>query len=48
LTALAGLGGAPRAAEEDTVVRYTANARQRLAELGVSLPMFESNRMRTF
>ena len=48
LAASAGLGGAPRAAEEDTLVRYTANARARLAELGVTLPMFESNRMRTF
>jgi hypothetical protein len=35
-------------AEEDTIVRYTGNARRRLAELGVTLPMFESNRMRTF
>jgi hypothetical protein len=48
LTASAGLGGAPRVAEEDTIVRYTGNARRRLAELGVTLPMFESNRMRTF
>jgi hypothetical protein len=48
LTASAGLGGAPRAAEEDTIVRYAGNARRKLAELGVSLPMFESNRMRTF
>lgn len=48
LSAAAGLGGAPRAAEEDTLANYTANARTRLAELGVALPMFESNRMRTF
>lgn len=48
VVASAGLGGASRAAEEDTLVRYTANARARLAELGVTLPMFESNRMRTF
>lgn len=48
LTASAGLGGAPRVAEEETIVRYTDNARQKLAELGVALPMFETNRMRTF
>jgi len=48
LTASAGLGGAPRAAEEDALVNYTANARAKLAEFGVVLPMFESNRMRTF
>jgi len=48
LTASAGLGGAPRAAEEDTLVNYTANARAKLAEFGIILPMFESNRMRTF
>ena len=27
---------------------YVANARQRLLEMGVELPMFETNRMRTF
>jgi hypothetical protein len=29
-------------------VNYAANARAKLAEFGVVLPMFESNRMRTF
>lgn len=48
ITASAGLGGAPRAAEEDTLSSYSAAARRKLAELGVVLPMFESNRMRTF
>ena len=27
---------------------YVANARQKLLEMGVVLPMFETNRMRTF
>jgi hypothetical protein len=48
LTALVGLGAASREAEEDTLINYTGNARLKLAELGVVLPMFESNRMRTF
>ncbi len=48
ITAAAGLGAASRAAEEDTLATYVANARAKLAELGVTLPMFESNRMRTF
>lgn len=34
--------------EEETLANYVANARARLAELGVALPMIESNRMRTF
>ncbi|MCK9907682.1 hypothetical protein MXD81_00965 [Microbacteriaceae bacterium K1510] len=48
ITAAAGLGAASRAAEEETLATYVANARAKLAELGVTLPMFESNRMRTF
>jgi len=48
IAADAGLGAAPRAAEEETLANYTANVRERLAELGIVLPMFESNRMRTF
>jgi hypothetical protein len=48
LTAAAGLGAATRAQEEATLATYVANARAKLAQLGVMLPMFESNRMRTF
>lgn len=48
LTAEAGLGGAPRPAEEDVLVTFTGNARARLAELGVMVPLFETNRMRSF
>lgn len=48
VAAAAGLGGAPRAVEENVLVSYTAAARLKLAELGVVLPMFESNRMQTF
>lgn len=48
LTASAGLGAASRATEEDTLANYTTNVRLKLAELGIILPMFESNRMRTF
>lgn len=48
VTAEAGLGAASRASEEDTLATYVANARQKLAEFGIALPMFESNRMRTF
>jgi hypothetical protein len=46
--AAAGLGAATRAEEEATMVAYVANARQRLAEMGVVLPTFETNRMRAF
>jgi hypothetical protein len=46
--AAAGLGAAPRAAEEDVLVAYVGNARARLAELGVILPAFETTRMRAF
>jgi hypothetical protein len=46
--AAAGLGAATRAEEEETMVSYVANARQKLAELGVTLPAFETNRMRAF
>ena len=48
ITAAAGLGAASRAAEEDVLVTYVANARLKLAEFGIVLPAFESNRMRTF
>jgi hypothetical protein len=48
VTAAAGLGVAPRAAEEDTLVNYVSNARTRLAEFGVVLPRLETNRMRAF
>ena len=48
ITASAGLGVASRAAEEDTLVAYVADTRTRLAEFGVKLQMFETNRMRTF
>lgn len=48
ITAVAGLGAATRSSEEETLANYVANARARLAELGVALPMIESNRMRTF
>jgi hypothetical protein len=48
ITASAGLGAATRAAEEQTLANYVANARLKLAELGIVLPMFESNRMRAF
>lgn len=48
VTAAAGLGAAVRAAEEDTLANYVANVRLRLGEFGIVLPMFESNRMRTF
>jgi hypothetical protein len=46
--AAAGLGTATRATEEDVLVAYVGNARARLAELGVTLPVFETNRMRAF
>jgi hypothetical protein len=46
--ASAGLGAASRAVEEDVLITYVANARARLAELGVVLPAFETNRMRAF
>jgi len=46
--ALACLGAASRAVEEDVLITYVANARTRLAELGVALPAFETNRMRAF
>lgn len=48
ITAEAGLGGAPRAAEEDALATFAGNARARLAELGVMVPLFETNRMRSF
>jgi hypothetical protein len=48
MSADAGLGAASRAAEEDALVTYVGNARARLAELGVILPMVETNRMRSF
>jgi hypothetical protein len=48
MTAAAGLGAASRTAEEDVLVAYVGNARARLAEFGVALPMFETNRMRSF
>jgi hypothetical protein len=48
LVAAAGLGGASRAMEEDVLVAYVANARARLAEFGVAVPVFETNRMRAF
>lgn len=48
VTAAAGLGVAPRAAEEDTLVDYVSNARTRLAEFGIVLPRLETNRMRAF
>jgi hypothetical protein len=46
--AAAGLGAATRAEEEDTMMSYVANARQRLGDMGVALPMFETNRMHAF
>jgi hypothetical protein len=46
--AAAGLGAATRAEEEETMATYVANARQKLAEMGVVLPIFETNRMRAF
>jgi hypothetical protein len=46
--AAAGLGAATRAAEEEVLITYVGNARARLAELGVALPAFETNRMRAF
>jgi hypothetical protein len=48
VTAAAGLGAAGRAQEEDTMATYVANARQKFREMGIMLPMFETNRMRTF
>lgn len=48
MIAAAGLGAATRAEEEDVLVGYVGNARARLAELGVVLPVFETNRMRSF
>ena len=48
VTAAAGLGGATQMAEEETLANYVANARAKLAEFGIVLPMFETNRMRTF
>jgi hypothetical protein len=48
ITAAAGLGAASRTVEEDTLVAYVADARTRLAEFGVKLQTFETNRMRTF
>ena len=48
VTAAAGLGAAPRAAEEDTLANYVGNVRMRLAEFGVVLPRLETNRMRAF
>jgi hypothetical protein len=46
--ATTGLGAASRAAEEDVLITYVGNARTRLAEFGVILPVFETNRMRAF
>ncbi|WP_367196027.1 ferritin-like domain-containing protein [Amorphus sp. 3PC139-8] len=43
-----GLGATGRSEEEDVIVSYVANARQKLAELGIKLPVFETNRMRAF
>ena len=48
LVAEAGLGGASRATEEEVLAAYVANARARLAEFGVAVPVFETNRMRAF
>jgi hypothetical protein len=48
LVAAAGLGGASRAVEEDVLIAYAANARTRLAEWGVVVPVFETNRIRAF
>ena len=45
--AAAGLGAASRAQEEDTMATYVANARQRFREMGVVIPTFETNRMRS-
>lgn len=48
LVAAAGLGAAPAADEEEALAAYVGRARTRLAELGVTLPLFKTNRMRTF
>ena len=48
ITAAAGLGAASRTTEEEVLSNYVANARGKLADFGIALPMFESNRMRTF
>lgn len=48
LTAAAGLGGATPEAEAAILAAYVADARARLRELGVTLPRFETNRLRTF
>ena len=48
ICAAAGLGAATRAEEEETMAAYVANARQKLADIGVALPAFETNRMRAF
>jgi hypothetical protein len=45
--AAAGLGAASRAAEEEVLINYVGNARARLAEFNVVLPVFETNRMRS-
>jgi hypothetical protein len=48
ITADAGLGAATRAVEEETLATYVANVRAKLGEFGITIPMFQSNRMRTF
>lgn len=48
LVAAAGLGAADPAAEAAAIAAYVANARARLAEWGITLPLFETNRMRAF
>ena len=45
--AAAGLGAVSRAAEEEVLINYVGNARARLAEFNVVLPVFETNRMRS-
>lgn len=43
-----GLGVAGREVEAEVIAAYVANARERLAEWGVDLPMIETNRMPAF
>jgi len=46
VTADAGLGAAPRDAEEEVFTAFVSDSRARLAQLGVALPALETNRMR--
>ena len=48
VTAAAGLGAAPHDAEQDVFMAFVADARTRLSQLGVTVPIFETNRLPAF